>query len=149
MLDTIKDHFIICGYGRIGSIVAQQFRRQRIPYVVIERSADRVQMAIDEGQILATGSSRPVSEIELELKHGSPADLFKVARDIVDIVPAHLEFKSKPDRGYELVEETTVAAETASNPELGAGTSTGRSFTLIGRACLRRARRISPKWARA
>ena len=24
----IKDHFIICGYGRIGSIVAQQFRRQ-------------------------------------------------------------------------------------------------------------------------
>jgi inorganic triphosphatase YgiF len=31
-------------------------------------------MVIDEGQILATGSSRPVSEIELELKHGSPAD---------------------------------------------------------------------------
>ena len=31
MLDTIKDHFIICGYGRIGSIVAQQFRRQQHP----------------------------------------------------------------------------------------------------------------------
>ena len=28
MLDTIKDHFIICGYGRIGSIVARQFQRQ-------------------------------------------------------------------------------------------------------------------------
>ena len=37
MLETIKDHFIICGYGRIGSIVAQQFRRQHIPYVVVER----------------------------------------------------------------------------------------------------------------
>ena len=32
-----RDHFIICGYGRIGSIVAEQFRRQRIPFVVIER----------------------------------------------------------------------------------------------------------------
>jgi len=51
MLDTIKDHFIICGYGRIGSIVAQQFRRQRIPYVVVERNADRVQVAIEEGAL--------------------------------------------------------------------------------------------------
>jgi voltage-gated potassium channel len=51
MLDTINDHFIICGYGRIGAIVAQQFRRQRIPYVVVERSADRVQKAIEEGAL--------------------------------------------------------------------------------------------------
>jgi voltage-gated potassium channel len=49
MLDTIKDHFIICGYGRIGSIVAHQFRRQRIPYVVVEHSAERVQVAIEDG----------------------------------------------------------------------------------------------------
>ena len=51
MLDTITDHFIICGYGRIGSIVAQQFRRQRIPYVVVERNADRLQAAIEEGAL--------------------------------------------------------------------------------------------------
>jgi len=49
MLDTITDHFIICGYGRIGSIVARQFRRQRIPFVVIERSAERLQAAIEDG----------------------------------------------------------------------------------------------------
>ena len=111
-------------------------RFERTAYHLNGNGADIV-MAIDEGQILATGSSRPVSEIELELKHGSLADLFKVARDIVDIVPAHLEFKSKPDRGYELVENTAVAAETACDPELSAGMSTGRAFTLIGRACLR------------
>ena len=51
MLDSISDHFIICGYGRIGSIVAQQFRRQRIPYVVVERNAERVHTAIDEGAL--------------------------------------------------------------------------------------------------
>jgi voltage-gated potassium channel len=51
MLDTITDHFIICGYGRIGSIVAQQFRRQGIPYVVVERSPERVEMAIEEGAL--------------------------------------------------------------------------------------------------
>src|SRR4029453_421366 len=33
MLESIKDHFIICGYGRIGSIVARQFTRQGVPFV--------------------------------------------------------------------------------------------------------------------
>jgi voltage-gated potassium channel len=51
MLETISDHFIICGYGRIGSIVAHQFRRQRIPYVVIERSPERLQTAIEDGAL--------------------------------------------------------------------------------------------------
>ena len=49
MLETIKDHFIICGYGRIGSLIASQFRRQNVPYVVVERDPERQQLAIDEG----------------------------------------------------------------------------------------------------
>jgi len=51
MLETITDHFIICGYGRIGSIVAEQFRRQQIPYVVVERDAERVQLALEQGAL--------------------------------------------------------------------------------------------------
>jgi triphosphatase len=111
-------------------------RIERTAYHLNGDGADIV-MVIDEGQIVATGSSRPVSEIELELKHGNAADLFRIARDIVNIVPARLEFKSKPERGYELVEMTAIAAETASDPELSAAMSVGRAFTLVGRACLR------------
>jgi voltage-gated potassium channel len=51
MLENIKDHFIICGYGRIGSIVARQFRRQNVPYVVVERDPDRVHAAIEDGAL--------------------------------------------------------------------------------------------------
>jgi voltage-gated potassium channel len=51
MLDTIKDHFIVCGYGRIGSTVARQFQRQRIPFVVIERDPERLQAAMDDGAL--------------------------------------------------------------------------------------------------
>ncbi len=51
MLETVKDHFIICGYGRIGQIVAQQFRRQAIPYVVVERDPERVHAAVEEGAL--------------------------------------------------------------------------------------------------
>jgi voltage-gated potassium channel len=49
MLERIKDHFIICGYGRIGRIVASEFRRQNATFIVIERDASRVQTAIDDG----------------------------------------------------------------------------------------------------
>jgi voltage-gated potassium channel len=51
MLESIKDHFIICGYGRIGSIVARQFTRQGVPYVVVERSPERLQAAIEDGAL--------------------------------------------------------------------------------------------------
>ena len=51
MLETIKDHFIICGYGRIGRIVARQLQRQQIPLVVIERDPDRMHAAIEEGAL--------------------------------------------------------------------------------------------------
>ena len=110
----------------------------------IERTAYRlnddstaIAMAVDQGQIVASDSSCPVSEIELELKHGNPVELFKFARTISDIVPVKLDVKSKSERGYELIEQAPVAAEKARDPELSAEMSTGRAFTLISRACLR------------
>jgi voltage-gated potassium channel len=51
MLETIKEHFIICGYGRIGSIIARQLQRQNVPLVVVERDSHRIQEAIDDGML--------------------------------------------------------------------------------------------------
>lgn len=49
MLDSLKDHFIICGYGRIGSVVARELQRQGVPFVIIEREPERVHEAIEAG----------------------------------------------------------------------------------------------------
>lgn len=49
MIDHLTDHFILCGYGRIGSIIAEQFDRQHVPFVVIETDAERVQAAQARG----------------------------------------------------------------------------------------------------
>ncbi len=49
MLDQLKDHFILCGYGRIGSIVAEELHRQGVPFIVLERSAERLKSALDRG----------------------------------------------------------------------------------------------------
>ena len=62
MLDTIKDHFIVCGYGRIGSIVSRQFLLQKVPFVVIERAPSRLQAALDAG-VLAVEADASREEV--------------------------------------------------------------------------------------
>jgi voltage-gated potassium channel len=38
----LKDHYIICGFGRIGGMIAQEFERRPRPFVVVERDEDQV-----------------------------------------------------------------------------------------------------------
>ena len=49
MINTIKDHFIVCGYGRIGSIIAGQLQKQNVPFVIVERDPARLQAAMMDG----------------------------------------------------------------------------------------------------
>jgi voltage-gated potassium channel len=51
MLDNLKDHFILCGYGRIGRIIARQLLRQSVPFVVVERDEHAVQAALEDGAL--------------------------------------------------------------------------------------------------
>jgi voltage-gated potassium channel len=37
-IEALDDHFIICGYGRVGRRVAEEFRRSGIPHVVLDYS---------------------------------------------------------------------------------------------------------------
>src|SRR5262249_26913844 len=109
----------------------------RIDRTTYNRSGNgtNIVIAVNQGQIIANGSFCPVSEIELELKQGEAAELFKVARAINEIVPAQLDVKSKSERGYDLVDKRPVAGEKAYNPTISAGITAGQAFTAIGRAC--------------
>ncbi len=40
----MKDHYIICGYGRIGQQIAQGYRQNKVPYVIIEQESMRLEM---------------------------------------------------------------------------------------------------------
>src|SRR5262245_26602890 len=111
-------------------------RVERTSYHVNGNGSD-VMVAFDKGDIVARpGTSCPISEVELELKHGNPAELFKLARSIGDVVPTCLDVKSKSERGYDLAESKVNAPKKAFDPTLSADMSAGHAFTLIGRACL-------------
>jgi voltage-gated potassium channel len=49
MLEQITNHFILCGYGRIGSIIAAELHQQGVPIAVVERNAERVREAAARG----------------------------------------------------------------------------------------------------
>ena len=51
MLDELTNHFIICGFGRIGRVISGELARQQVPLVVIERDPERVHEALEAGYL--------------------------------------------------------------------------------------------------
>ena len=56
-IEHLRDHFIICGYGRVGRRVAEEFRASAVPYVVLDVHEDAVAAAQDDGVLLLEGDA--------------------------------------------------------------------------------------------
>ncbi len=42
-IDRLRDHYIVCGYGRMGQTIAQHLHSRRRPFVIIDNDAARLQ----------------------------------------------------------------------------------------------------------
>ncbi len=51
MLQNIRDHFIVCGYGRIGRLVTESLRRAGVPFVVVDRNPEAIHELVDRGDL--------------------------------------------------------------------------------------------------
>ena len=56
-IERLRDHFIICGYGRVGRRVAEEFRVSGEPYVVLDYREDAVSAAKEHGDLLIEGNA--------------------------------------------------------------------------------------------
>jgi voltage-gated potassium channel len=56
MIDEIRDHFIICGYGRVGRRAAEEFEASGQRYVVLDTGADSIELARRSGILFVEGS---------------------------------------------------------------------------------------------
>lgn len=67
-LAKLQDHFIICGYGRIGETIANELLFNNIPLVVIEQNEETIQILDDSGIIyLAKDATREEALLEAGL----------------------------------------------------------------------------------
>jgi voltage-gated potassium channel len=55
-IERLRDHFIICGYGRVGRRVAQEFAANDVPFVVLDFSEDAIEEATEAGVLFIEGN---------------------------------------------------------------------------------------------
>src|ERR1700730_14939319 len=51
MIDKLHDHFIVCGFGRVGRGAARELQRAGVPFLIVDKSEDRVEWAIRDGML--------------------------------------------------------------------------------------------------
>ncbi|MBN1868358.1 potassium channel protein [Candidatus Sumerlaeota bacterium] len=53
----MKDHYIVCGYGRMGEIIAESLNRENIPMIVVESDLQRRAEIEEKGLTLIVGDA--------------------------------------------------------------------------------------------
>jgi voltage-gated potassium channel len=57
MINNLSDHYVVCGFGRIGALVAAEFKRQKTPFVIVDRNPARVAEAAQLGLLAVEGDA--------------------------------------------------------------------------------------------
>ncbi|HKK00436.1 MAG TPA: potassium channel protein [Desulfotignum sp.] len=57
IIDELKDHYIVCGYGRIGSVVAQGIKNEGFDVVVIEKNLDALARLEEKKMLFIAGDA--------------------------------------------------------------------------------------------
>jgi voltage-gated potassium channel len=53
----LKDHFILCGYGRVGEEVARIFTEEGVPFVTIDSRPENIALAEEQGYLCLLGDA--------------------------------------------------------------------------------------------
>jgi voltage-gated potassium channel len=56
-IERLRDHYIICGYGRVGRQVAEEFRAAGVQYVVLDYSEYAIGQAREQSDLLIEGNA--------------------------------------------------------------------------------------------
>jgi voltage-gated potassium channel len=79
----LNNHYIVCGFGRIGKVICKILRDHRLPFVVIENSPEEIQKLDDLGYMAIEGNA---STDEMLIKAG-----IKEAQGLIAVVSSDAE----------------------------------------------------------
>jgi voltage-gated potassium channel len=91
MIDKLKDHYIICGYGRVGRGAAAELTHAGAPFVVVDVNPERAERAIMAGQLaVAADSTRDdtLRQVGVERARGLVAALSSDADNLFVLLSA-------------------------------------------------------------
>ncbi len=83
VIEAMSGHYIICGFGRMGSLICKEFTAKPLPFVVVEKSADIIEKLKEEGLPYLHGDA---TDDETLLRAG-----IKRAKGLVSVVTTDTE----------------------------------------------------------
>ena len=91
MIDKLKDHYIICGFGRVGRGAAAELQHAGVPFVVVDIDPERVERAMLAGMLaVAADSTRDetLRQVGIERARGLVAALATDADNLFVLLSA-------------------------------------------------------------
>ncbi len=82
-IESLKDHYIVCGFGRIGSLICREFTARPVPFVIVENNPAVIEKLEDEHYPYIRGNA---TEDETLLRAG-----IKRAKGLVSVVTSDTE----------------------------------------------------------
>lgn len=83
MIEALAGHYIICGYGRIGSLICKEFNNNKLPFVIVEKDNETAEKLDEEGYLHLRGDA---TMDETLLKAG-----IKRAKGLISVVTSDTE----------------------------------------------------------
>jgi voltage-gated potassium channel len=56
-ISKLRNHYIICGFGRIGHLICREFQSRPIPFVIVEKDPHIIERLIREGYLFVEGDA--------------------------------------------------------------------------------------------
>jgi voltage-gated potassium channel len=63
-IESLQDHTIICGFGRIGQILARKLKQARQPFIIIDSNTERTSQAQTQGYLILEGNAADEATLE-------------------------------------------------------------------------------------
>ena len=82
-IEELRDHYIVCGYGRIGALICREFSAKPVPFVVVESNPAVLEKLEEDSVLFLRGNA---TEDETLLKAG-----IKRAKGLVSVVTSDTE----------------------------------------------------------
>jgi triphosphatase len=103
--------------------------KRRLRHLRLSRS--EIEVAFDEGAVVAGDRRLPISEIELELKSGEEIELYDLAIRLAETLPLKLDVTSKAQRGFMLASGELPQPVKSLAPRFSADATLDEAVTII------------------
>lgn len=125
-------------HERLAVVTATRFLRTR--WIVEPAAGSRLEVAVDEGEIVSGARRAPIAELEIEVLEGPLDAAFDLAEALAARVPLRLEPETKLARGLALAAGAKRKPERAAPVDLRpANDDAARAARLVAAACLAQA----------